>query len=148
MVFETGPYLKGAFFCEKVLREADGVVSAIRIIDRLIISSAGPQAPKTMPELPHQMNALIMLTSGQARATCEIKIVPEEPSGLEKEPYIQSAFLEGEDKGANLLINLRTIFKEPGLYWYKVYCNDSLMTKMPFRVIYGRTSAGSIKADK
>ena len=32
--FERGPYIQVAAFCERVLQEADGVVSLIRIVDR------------------------------------------------------------------------------------------------------------------
>jgi len=34
MASSGGPYLSTALFCEKVLREAAGVLSAIRIFDR------------------------------------------------------------------------------------------------------------------
>lgn len=143
MVTPTGPFLKGACFCEKVLREADGVLSAIRVVDRLHISATGPSAPEAMPESPYQMNALIMFTSGTARGSQELKIQLEEPSGLTKEPYIRTVFFEGEEKGVNLIIGIRTVFKEAGLYWYNVYLDAKLITKMPFRVIYGRTSGGA-----
>ncbi len=40
MAEEGGPFLQAAFICEKVLTEADGTVSAIRIIDRFFITPA------------------------------------------------------------------------------------------------------------
>ena len=36
-------YLQMAVFCEKVLREADGVLSVIRIVDRFTVGGATPR---------------------------------------------------------------------------------------------------------
>ena len=36
-----GPYLHAAHFCEKLLTEKDGVLSAIRIIDRITVTASG-----------------------------------------------------------------------------------------------------------
>jgi hypothetical protein len=40
-----GPYIGAAFLCEKILQEKDGVLSAIRIVDRITHSAVGPEAP-------------------------------------------------------------------------------------------------------
>ena len=34
-----GPFVAAAFICERVLREVDGVLSAMRIIDRVTIKA-------------------------------------------------------------------------------------------------------------
>ena len=34
-----------ATFCEKVLQEKDGVLSIIRMIDRIVVTVSGPQFP-------------------------------------------------------------------------------------------------------
>lgn len=148
MVFETGPYLKAAFFCERVLREQDGVLSLIRIVDRLNVVSQGPGAPDTMPETPFQTNLVVMLVSGAAKGRHEMKITVEEPSGLSKELLSTSVYMEGADKGQNIHLNLRSTFKEEGLYWYYVYLNNALLTKIPFNVIYSRVSARMPGTDK
>jgi hypothetical protein len=44
-----GPWLQAAVFCEKVLIERDGVVSLVRVIDRIIITASGAAAPEKMP---------------------------------------------------------------------------------------------------
>jgi len=49
MPFERGSYLITAVFCEQVLQEASGVLSLIRIVDRMTITSSGPNAPAEMP---------------------------------------------------------------------------------------------------
>jgi len=140
MVFETGPYLKVAVFCERLLREQDGVASLIRVVDRLNVVAQGPSAPDTMPETPHQTNLVVMLVSGSAKGRQEMKVVLEEPSGLKKELMATSVLMEGGDKGQNVHVNLKATFKEEGLYWYHIYLNNVLLTKMPFTVVYSRLS--------
>ena len=144
MPFETGPYLKSAVFCEKVLREADGVLSLIRIVDRVIISAAGPGAPDTMPEMPYHITAVIMLTSGPAQGRHEIKVETEEPSGLKTQsPFLATVQMEGEDRGANVIIEMGLRIKIEGRYWFHVHLDDTLLTKIPFRVMYARTLTGT-----
>jgi len=146
MPFETGPYLKSAVFCERVLREADGVLSLIRLVDRLTISTAGPGAPDTMPKTPYRITAVIMLTSGAARGSHEIKIETEEPSGLKtKPPFLTTVHMEGQDRGANVILDMHLMLEMEGLYWFHVYFDDTLISKMPFNVMYGRVSTGTQK---
>jgi hypothetical protein len=53
--------------CEKVLREADGVLSLIRIIDRLNIAVAGAETPTDMPATPVSLVLVLGFKSGFAR---------------------------------------------------------------------------------
>lgn len=144
MPFETGPYLKSAAFCESVLREADGVLSLIRLVDRLTVSARGPSPPDTMPKTPYQINAVIMLISGEAQGRHEIRIEREEPSGLKtKPPLLATVQMEGQDRGANVIVNMHLTFEMEGLYWFHIYFDDTLISKMPFSVMYARVSTGT-----
>ena len=138
-----GPYLLAAFFCEKILREQDGVVSFIRQIDRLIVNASGPQAPTQMPMTNFSANFVVLLKSGEARGRHDIRVVREGPSGIRDAEDLVSTtvFLEGEERGAGILANINMSFDQEGLYWFDVYADETLMTRMPFRVIYQRTTA-------
>ena len=138
MTFESGPYLKIACFCERSLQEKDGVLSLIRVVDRVTHTRAGPDAPAEMPAFPYSMTAVVMLVSGQARGRHELKIEPEQPSGLKKPTFTTTVHMEGEDKGQNVVMNLRMTFDQEGLWWFNVYLDDHLLTRMPFRVMYQR----------
>ena len=48
--------------------------------------------------------------------------------------------LEGEDRGANLILQLAFQAEEDGLYWLEVHLHDALITKIPLRVVYQRLS--------
>ena len=130
--------MKIACLCERALQEKDGIISLIRVIDRVTHTRAGPDAPAEMPPFPYGMTAVIMLVSGQARGRHELKIEPEQPSGLKKQPFTATVHMEGEDKGQNVVMNMRMTFDQEGLWWFNVYLNDQLLTRMPFRVMYQR----------
>ena len=49
-----------------------------------------------------------------------------------------TVFFEGEDRGANLVMEIATRFQFEGLYWFDVMLSDEQMTRIPFRVIYQR----------
>ena len=144
--FEQGPYLQMAVFCEKVLQERDGVVSAIRIIDRINRRAAGPEAPEAMPAFDYQLTALVTLKSGRARGGVQVEIEPEGPSGIKQAPITVTAQMEGGERGQNLVINMKMNFKEPGVYWFNVYVDGRLITKMPLDVRYSRMSGPATSA--
>jgi len=142
ITFERGPYLKAAFFCVNVLEEKDGALTPIRIIDRIIQSAVGPEVPEEMPEMPYQLKALIMLVSGETIGSYEVKIESIDPSGIKSSSFSTTVNFEGgPDKGINLIINLNLIIKIQGLYWFDVYFNKILLTRMPLRIIYTRTTS-------
>ena len=107
--FEQGPYLQMAVFCEKVLHERDGVLSAIRIIDRMNRTAAGPNPPDVMPPFDYQLTALITLKSGRARGSVYVEIEPEMPSGIKRPRAGMTAQMEGNERGQNLIMNMQRI---------------------------------------
>jgi hypothetical protein len=72
-----GPYLQTAVLCEKVLQEQDGVLSLVRIVDRIISTALGPDPPEDMPPVAVNLTAVIVLKSGQAPAHRILTVVRE-----------------------------------------------------------------------
>lgn len=142
MEFREGPYVQMAAFCEQVIEDKTGVLSPIRIIDALTQTAAGPEPPLDMPSFSHSMKLLIMLKSGRAQGRHEIKIIPQSPSAETQEPFVRSVQLEGEERGVNIIANMTYTFDMEGVYWFNVYFDDSLLTKIPFRVRYERIVIG------
>jgi hypothetical protein len=143
MPFETGPYLSTAVLCERVLEEKDGVVTLIRLIDRLIITTQGPEAPASMPPTPISLIAVIWLRAGQARGSHTLKLRPELPSGQGLEATQITVHFEGEERGNRSVFNLNLVADQEGLYWFDVLFDDTLLTRIPFRIIYQRMTAGA-----
>jgi hypothetical protein len=138
MPFERGPYLTTAVFCEQVLQEASGVLSLIRIVDRMNVTASGPHSPEEMPPQKLGWTLVITLKSGDARGSHPVKIVPQRPSGETMPPITLSVHLEGDNKGANLVAKMDMQVEMPGIYWFNIYVDDYLITRVPFELIYSR----------
>ncbi len=138
MAFERGPYLTTATFCEQVLQETSGVLSLIRIVDRMIITASGPDAPEEMPPAQLNWTLVVTLKSGDAHGSHPVKIVPQLPSGETMSPTTLSVHFEGDNKGQNLISRINMPLQMPGIYWFQIYVDDQLLTKVPIEVIYSR----------
>lgn len=135
---DTGPYIQTACICEKVLLEQDGVLSAIRIIDRTIVNVPANLPPEAIPPLQLSHTLLICLKSGEARGSFSLHLSVEQPSGIRMPEQILPVFLEGEDRGVNLVIPMQLQLQQPGLYWFDLRLEDERLTRIPFRVIVQR----------
>jgi hypothetical protein len=141
--FERGPYVQIAAFCERVLREADGVVSLIRVVDVIAHTEQGPTPPEEMPEFHFPLFLVITLKSGTARGRHDITIIPEQPSGETLPPITLSVNMEGEGKGINITSRIDLPYKMEGLYWFNVQFDRQLITRLPLEVRYSRMVTGS-----
>jgi len=136
---ELGPYLNAALICEKILREQDGVVSAIRIIDRLTHSVPGPD---TMQPFAYRLCLLLAFKSGQALGNYTISIQPIKPGTAEKMPaaVYPVNFEQPDDRGIGICADMQIEFDVPGLWWFDIYLTGQgearRVTRIPFRVIY------------
>lgn len=138
-----GPYVAVAAFCDRVLEEKDGVLSAIRLVDRVTATLAGPGVPGTMPPIPVNLTLLIVLKSGAARGRHQLEIAPEAPSGLALSPVSVPVLFEGEERGVNVVLNVGFQATQEGLYWFSVRLEGQLLTRIPLRVVYQPIETGS-----
>jgi hypothetical protein len=134
-----GPYVQAALLCEKLLTDADGVQSYIRVIDRVTVGAMGSEPPEEMPTQQLDFILCITFKSGDARGRHTLKIRPEKPSG-EQLPAIEIGLnLEGQERGNNVNVDLRGVpFDLEGLWWFDVLFGDNgtLMTRVPLRLQY------------
>lgn len=133
-----GPYIQTAAVCEKVLNERDGVLSLVRVIDRLQLMTTAAGAPSELPEGGIiNVTYVVMLKPDDARGRHPISITIENPAGIRSPAQTLDVIFEGEDRGVNLILNLQFEAME-GLYWFSVAIEDRLLTKTPLRVSYQR----------
>ncbi len=127
------PLVAVACMCEKVLREEDGVLSAIRIVDRFQARVTG--APEgTVVSVP--LTALISLKAGEFEGKAEMTLKLRTPTG--KVVDLPEAFpflLKGPEQGANLIVQMQLPAKDFGLYGLDVYVNQQILTSIPFKLI-------------
>ncbi len=139
---DTGPFLKTAVFCDSVIEGKDGVLSIIRIVDRLTMTAAGSQVPPDMPPTEHKLTLVLMLISGSALGSHEVSVAFQPPAGSSKRIWSTDVLFEGEDRGANLVAQIPVKFEAQGLYWFHVQLDGEHLTSLPFRMIYQRVVPG------
>ena len=137
MPFEMGPYLSAAFLCEKVLKEADGVKSAIRIIDRVTHRFTREDATQAAEKFVFPLTLFIRFKAGASRGPMQLAIRLENPSGEALRPIDQTIVFEGEDdRGIDVAVNLTIEFDQGGMYWFDVSLEGERVTRVPLRIIY------------
>ena len=98
-----GPYLNFAVICEKVLHEADGVLSFIRLVDHLTVTMtipAGADVPQEAvpPEPPVVVTFALGLKSPSDIGPVPVKVRIETPSGLTLPEFETSQPVGAEDR--------------------------------------------------
>ena len=150
MPVSGGPYLSAAFFCERVLREQDGVPSFIRVTDRWNINGTNEAMDTTII----QTTLVIALKSGILRSAAQIAITPISPVGDRMLSVFAPVLFEGDDeRGVLVIAPLGFPVKEPGLYWWEVALaaqggDSSVITYIPMRVVYLRTASAMMGANQ
>ena len=133
-----GPYLKAAVLCENAIEDKQGVLSLIRIVDRTILGARGPEVPDEMPSFKQRIFVVLMFVSGDARGTHQCSIVLQKPDGLRQLINSGTVLLEGDDRGANVIIEMNLDVELEGLHWYEVRLGNQISTQIPWRVVYQR----------
>jgi len=136
-----GPYLNMAVLCEKVLREQDGVLSVIRVVERVTITPP-PDSPEQMPPTSLNLALVVTLRAGVMQGQMNLKMALITPGGIENQMGSFPVLFEGQDRGVHLVTNLNLTVGEHGLYWIAIYLEAQLLTKVPLRILYQRISVG------
>ena len=121
-----------AFFCDRLLREHDGILSAIRVVDLFLVPVPEQGATPFIPRLETNL-VVIFRSESQAEFTATIRAT--DPQGT-----IQSSSspvsLTGEP-GIYVYTMSITIFINDvleGTHWYDILVNGSLANRIPLHV--------------
>jgi hypothetical protein len=138
----SGPHLSAAFICEKILMERDGVPSFIRAAERFTIPVLPPIPPGVpVPQMqtpPLQTNLVVLLKAGDLKAgKYNLTIKLQQPDGNYAPDRTESIFFNGgEDQGALAVVQIMMAMPPEGLYWFEVYFEFQLLTKVPLRILH------------
>lgn len=136
-----GPYVQAALVCERALQEASGLVSAIRVIDRVFFVTGEDGQPV---QRVHPITIVIMLKAASARGSYTLHVTRETPS-TERTPILQAPVLfEGDDRGVQLILDAGFEPEESGVYWLDVELEApeatdlgrQLLTRIPIRAVF------------
>ncbi|HUB74189.1 MAG TPA: hypothetical protein VL979_09155 [Solirubrobacteraceae bacterium] len=141
----TGPFVAAATFCEKVLTEASGAVSLIRVTDTINQAVMGSDAPREMQPFMANITLVVMLKSGSAKGQYGLMVRPEAPSGEQMPPFEVTIQLQGDAWGANVVAPMQFPVTMPGVYWFDVLLTEpttdvpgQFLTRVPLDVVYQR----------
>ena len=134
----SGPFIAFACICEKVLQEQDGVLSAIRIVDKLNLHKGPPNqlAPKTQASAIAGVTMLIGLKSGGYKGRGKLSLQAHSPTGKVMPGLRMATEIEfkGGVEGVNTIVNAGVPFAEEGVYWIDILYNGRILTRMPLSV--------------
>ena len=126
------PYVACAVFCERVLEEQDGVLSAIRIVNRLTVHATELPPAGGVPRI----TLLVMLKAGDYKGKGKVLIDGKSPTGKSlSKPVEIDVELSGGDSGCNVIANIGVPLKQEGTYWFEIYFNAQLLTRAPLSFV-------------
>lgn len=141
---ERKPYLSAAFFCERVMEEKDGVLSAIRLVDTFTAHTNLPAGTVPVVELTLVVS---FKSDSPTPDKHEIGLRITSPSGKELAgtgipPHMMITL--HEEAGANVILRMRLAMNEAGRYWADVLVDGEVITKAPFKLLREETPASRL----
>lgn len=133
-----GPYVTAALLCERVMEEKDRVLTAFRIMDSTIITLP-PGTPDDFPSetnrIPVNFDSLVSLKTGKSPGEHMVRIDMISPSGKRSESETRIVNLpEEEHGGANLISHHTLTIMQGGLFYFEVFVDSEVATRIPFRI--------------
>ena len=134
------PRLKVGALCERVLEERDGVISIIRLIDRLIITFQGKDVPKELPPGLSEVTAVMCWVSGLGDYEAKVKV--KTPDNEIIESGTLPFRLDSLESVHNQIVKMTIPIRVPGHYWFEFILNEEVRGRVPLHVIYQRKQTG------
>jgi hypothetical protein len=128
-----GPYVQVAAICQTSIVDNQGLLSLIRLQDRIQIMGMTDEL-KPQPLFNYQL--VLCLKAGEMRGKSTLRLTPIAPSGKQLQYAETPVLFEGDERGAVIQAPLGIIAEEEGLYWLDVTLDGTLLTRVPFRVMY------------
>ncbi len=150
------PFVSAAVICEKVLRETDSVISAIRIVDTFYLSPPTASVKKQVlvfvllisvrrmhletPPLKHEIKLVLHTPSGQRP---EVETVDGDVRMMDDPiiPFVFEAPERDQPASMNVVAQMITPIQEYGGYVFDVFLDGELASQVPFRVLERKDGA-------
>ena len=139
----TKPYVQVASVCERVLQDADGVISAIRLVDKVTLESIPLAVAPNVPSAAKPITAiqvldlwiLVLLKSGDLVGEFRVALQMRDPKEkVVALPLDSPVVFKGND-GVNVKFRFGLPHNAPGgRYWFDVLWDGEVLTSIPFIV--------------
>jgi hypothetical protein len=142
------PLLVAALTCERILHEADGILSVMRLVDRF--TAIVPAATPEVISIPLRFWVLVAFRSGgETEGHYAISLVLRPPTGVDATAQVGDVMpidLQGGSHGVSLSVEMNMAVRQPGLYWIDVLVDGERMTSMPVTVTLQRVAGPEPRA--
>lgn len=138
----TGPHLLAGVFCEKVIEDKEGVLTLVRLVDRITQTATGSDPPEQMPPfLMENLFLVVMLRADQAKGRYALRVRPQDPSGRNLPHFDAPIQLSPGPAGQNVVTAIQLAIELEGVYWFDVlFCAskdaERLLTRVPLEIQY------------
>lgn len=131
---DHGPFLTTAAFFETVIREDTGILTLVRMIDRITIS---PKASwiSHLPPSPVSTNLVVSFRGQNLDGSGVVSIHPVKPSG-ERMERMDIPFVFDAQTGVNLNISLELVVEEEGYFWFDILLDNAVVTRTPLQIVF------------
>lgn len=137
-----GPFLAAAVFCESIMEDSGGKVSAIGILDGCelyIPPDAPPDVPSETQAVGFSQNVLLIFRSGDAPGKHKLWFVIERPDGKRlKHPEREIELSSPPNGGLHLKTTAFFKVASSGVYWFDVFLDGKRFTRMPLNITIQR----------
>lgn len=136
----SGPHVQLATFCDMVVEDKSGALCVIRMIDRITVRGPTPeyQPAQISPTLAISLKADFM------RQKARVRVQPVAPNNSEMGAFEMPVLFEGDERGVQIVLALQLNLPEEGLYWFNVFVDDQMVTRVPLRLIYQQVASVAI----
>ncbi len=128
-----GPFVAMAVLCQRVDRQPDGTVDVIGVVDGVAIDQPEVLVPGQDGPVV-SLTALVSVRAGDLRGRHALSVRGQYPSGSDGPSVARPVDFTDSTPGATLAIPLELELDGAGTYWFDVYCNDRLVTRIPLVV--------------
>jgi len=140
-----GPYLTVALFCERVIEDKENVLTVMRIMDSIVMhlpAGTPDDFPSDENRIPVLFDGLVTLKTGKAPGEHIVRIDMISPSGKRSDGEKRTVTLPPDEHGgANLIHHHVVKVKQGGLFYFEVFVDERLLTRLPFRIDVKRQAA-------
>jgi hypothetical protein len=130
-------YLHMATICERALREADGVLSAIRIVDQFIFRF-DPSSIEKPFAIPLRFYVVLVLKTldFEGQVTGRFVLHGVDGAQIDDWPFETDIPAGARPRGVNLVGEIGFLVRSEGLYSIEVHLQGKHRSRIPFSVVF------------